>query len=102
MKRTISLLMALVLMLTLAIPVFASEYFRCNGDAGGREPISYHDYNGGLCTEMLMYSYCTRYENNLAQENRWHNHAHIRYHDTCPVSSQSVCGHSTNHGKWDW
>lgn len=91
--------MALVLMLTLAIPVFASEYFRCNGDAGGREPISYHDYNGGLCTEMLMYSYCTRYENNLAQENRWHNHAHIRYHDTCPVSSQSVCGHSTNHGR---
>ena len=97
MKRTISLLMALVLMLTLAIPVFASEYFRCNGKAGGRDPISYHYYNGVICTERMMYSYCTRYVNNRPLEDIHHNHQHIRYHDICPVSSQSVCGHSTNH-----
>lgn len=97
MKRTISLLMALVLMLTLATPVFAAEYYRCNGRGGGREAISYHNYNGGLCTEIMMFSYCTRYVNNVARETDWHNHQHLRYHDKCTVTNQSVCGHSTNH-----
>lgn len=100
MKQMVAVLLVLVLVLSIAVPAFAATnatYYRCNGRSAGRTRLGSHEYNGGMCSEWMMYSYCTRYVNNVAQETNWHSHQHLRYHDTCTVSSQTVCGHSTNH-----